>query len=38
MTHRLTADQIEAYRQPDPAKGVTSYGYKVLKFATRANP
>ncbi|HEX4568944.1 MAG TPA: phytanoyl-CoA dioxygenase family protein [Dongiaceae bacterium] len=28
----------QAYRQPDPAKGVTSYGYKVLKFATRANP
>ena len=28
----------QSYRQPDPAKGVTSYGYKVLKFATRANP
>ena len=28
----------QAYRQPDPAKGVTSYGYQVLKFATRANP
>jgi ectoine hydroxylase len=23
------------FRLPDPAKGVTSYGYKVLKFATR---
>jgi hypothetical protein len=28
----------QTYRQPDPAKGVTSYGYKVLKFATRTNP
>jgi len=28
----------QAYRQPDPKQGVTSYGYKVLKFATRENP
>jgi ectoine hydroxylase len=26
----------QAFRLPDPAKGVTSYGYKVLKFAKRA--
>ena len=25
----------QTFRLPDPEKGVTSYGYKVLKFATR---